>query len=202
MVDEKKCYLFGRNSQLNDFCIDHSSCSRVHAALVYHKHLNRAFLVDLGSSKWWQNSIVLDSWGYFQLTGRLLERSVWKATSPLSCQSTLPFTLEHRQEPMSSGMSLKGLVIRLDLWLKDSCRERPHTGARGLLDDLENTMDSKNRDLLGLPETEMELDNLTEFNTAQNRRITMLVLPQEADKMKGKRKIRVRSILFKALAVY
>ena len=28
--------------------------------------------------------------------------------------------------------------------------------------------------LLGLPETETELDNLTEFNTAHNRRITML----------------------------
>ena len=26
------------------------SCSRVHAALVHHKHLNRAFLVDLGST--------------------------------------------------------------------------------------------------------------------------------------------------------
>lgn len=51
MVDEKRCYLFGRNQQLNDFCIDHASCSRVHAALVYHKHLHRAFLVDLGSSK-------------------------------------------------------------------------------------------------------------------------------------------------------
>lgn len=52
MVDEKKCYLFGRNQQLNDFCIDHASCSRVHATLVYHKHLNRAFLVDLGSSEY------------------------------------------------------------------------------------------------------------------------------------------------------
>lgn len=51
MIDEKKCYLFGRNSQMNDFCIDHASCSRVHAAFVYHKHLHRAFLVDLGSSK-------------------------------------------------------------------------------------------------------------------------------------------------------
>ena len=51
MIDEKRCYLFGRNAQMCDFCIDHSSCSRVHAALVYHKHLNRAFLVDLGSSK-------------------------------------------------------------------------------------------------------------------------------------------------------
>lgn len=51
MLDEKKCYLFGRNPQLNDFCIDHASCSRVHAAVVFHKHLGRAFLVDLGSSK-------------------------------------------------------------------------------------------------------------------------------------------------------
>lgn len=51
MIDEKKCYLFGRNPQLNDFCIDHASCSRVHCSLVYHKHLNMAFLVDLGSSK-------------------------------------------------------------------------------------------------------------------------------------------------------
>ena len=28
--------------------------------------------------------------------------------------------------------------------------------------------------LMGLPETESELDNLTEFNTAHNRRITMI----------------------------
>jgi hypothetical protein len=52
MVDDKRCYLFGRNAQLCDFCVDHASCSRVHAALVYHKHLKRAFLVDLGSSKY------------------------------------------------------------------------------------------------------------------------------------------------------
>ena len=50
MVDEKRCYLFGRNSQLNDFTVDHGSCSRVHAALVYHKHLGRTFLVDCGST--------------------------------------------------------------------------------------------------------------------------------------------------------
>lgn len=51
MIDQKRCYLFGRNPQMTDFCIDHASCSRVHAALVWHKHLNRAFIVDLGSSK-------------------------------------------------------------------------------------------------------------------------------------------------------
>ena len=59
MVDEKKCYLFGRNQQMNDFCIDHASCSRVHSALVYHKHLNRAFLVDLGSSEYMFNKIFM-----------------------------------------------------------------------------------------------------------------------------------------------
>jgi nuclear inhibitor of protein phosphatase 1 len=50
MIDGKKCYFFGRNAQMNDVCIDHQSCSRVHAALVYHKHLNIAYLIDLGST--------------------------------------------------------------------------------------------------------------------------------------------------------
>lgn len=45
-----QCYLFGRNPELNDFRIDHSSCSRVHAAMVYHKHLNLTYLTDLGST--------------------------------------------------------------------------------------------------------------------------------------------------------
>lgn len=51
MVDEKPYYLFGRNLELTDFCIDHASCSRVHAALIYHRILERFFLMDLGSSK-------------------------------------------------------------------------------------------------------------------------------------------------------
>lgn len=51
IIDEKKYYLFGRNPDLCDFTIDHQSCSRVHAALVYHKHLKRVFLIDLNSSK-------------------------------------------------------------------------------------------------------------------------------------------------------
>lgn len=52
MVDEKPYYLFGRNLELTDFCIDHASCSRVHACLVYHRILERFFLMDLGSSKY------------------------------------------------------------------------------------------------------------------------------------------------------
>lgn len=51
MIDEKKCYYFGRNKENCDFTIDHASCSRVHAVLLWHKHLSRPFLIDLGSSK-------------------------------------------------------------------------------------------------------------------------------------------------------
>ena len=51
LVDEKRCYLFGRDKDSCDFPLQHQSCSRQHAALVYHKHLNRPFLIDLGSSE-------------------------------------------------------------------------------------------------------------------------------------------------------
>jgi pSer/pThr/pTyr-binding forkhead associated (FHA) protein len=71
MIDTKKCYLFGRNPQMNDFCIDHASCSRVHAVLVYHTNLNRAFLVDLNSS----TTIVL------QYTLRLLKLILMQHTA-------------------------------------------------------------------------------------------------------------------------
>lgn len=50
MIDEKKCYFFGRNKDTCDFVIDHASCSRVHAVLVWHKDLNRSFIVDLNST--------------------------------------------------------------------------------------------------------------------------------------------------------
>uniref|UniRef100_A0A1I8GUT8 FHA domain-containing protein n=1 Tax=Macrostomum lignano TaxID=282301 RepID=A0A1I8GUT8_9PLAT len=50
MIDEKKCYFFGRNRQLCDFPVEHESCSRVHAALVWHKFVSRPFLIDLGST--------------------------------------------------------------------------------------------------------------------------------------------------------
>ena len=45
--------------------------------------------------------------------------------------------------------------------------------------------------LLGLPETENELDNLTEFNTAQNRRISMMGIPKEETFIKKRRKIHI-----------
>ncbi|XP_066999381.1 nuclear inhibitor of protein phosphatase 1 [Anabrus simplex] len=143
MIDEKKCYLFGRNPQLNDFCIDHASCSRVHAALVYHKQLNRAFLVDLGSTH-----------GTFIGSLRL---EAHKPTQ-LPIDSTFHF-----------GASTRYYIIR----------ERPQTGSRPIIEELEKSSEEAEGGLLGLPETETELDNLTEFNTAHNRRISMLGIPDE-----------------------
>ncbi|XP_011496015.1 PREDICTED: nuclear inhibitor of protein phosphatase 1 isoform X2 [Ceratosolen solmsi marchali] len=154
MVDEKKCYLFGRNQQLNDFCIDHASCSRVHAALVYHKHLNRTFLVDLGSTH-----------GTYIGSMRL--------------ESQKPTQL-----PIDSGFHF-GASTRYYV-----IRERPQTGIRAIIDELEkNNDDQDTGGLLGLPETETELDNLTEFNTAHNRRISMLgITDDEIHKTTRKRK--------------
>ena len=50
MIDEKNAYFFGRNHLYCDFTIDHASCSRVHAVLLFHKNLNKSFLVDLNSA--------------------------------------------------------------------------------------------------------------------------------------------------------
>ena len=63
LIDDKKYYLFGRNKDQCDFPLDHQSCSRLHAALVYHKHLDRFFIMDLGSSEW-------GNAGHIQVTGK------------------------------------------------------------------------------------------------------------------------------------
>jgi len=152
MIDEKKCYLFGRNSQLNDFTIDHNSCSRIHSALVYHRHLTRCFLVDLGSTH-----------GTF-IGNILLERH--KPTQ-LPIDSRFHF-----------GASTRQYIIR----------ERPQAGPRPIMEELEksSSSDADGR-LMGLPETESELDNLTEFNTAHNRRITMIGIPDEGPRKKPRK---------------
>ena len=50
-------------------------------------------------------------------------------------------------------------------------RERPTSHHRPIMEELEKSAGGTEADgsMLGLPETENELDNLTEFNTAQNR---------------------------------
>merc|ERR1739844_151454 len=155
MIDEKKCYLFGRNPQMNDFTIDHNSCSRVHSALVYHKHLSRCFLVDLGSTH-----------------GTFIGNILLEKHKPTQLQIDSRFRF---------GASTRQYIIR----------ERPQAGPRPIMEELEksSSSDTDGR-LMGLPETETELDNLTEFNTAHNRRITMIGIPDEPARKKG-RKIRL-----------
>ncbi|XP_074641753.1 nuclear inhibitor of protein phosphatase 1-like [Tubulanus polymorphus] len=133
MIDEKKCYFFGRNKQLNDFTIDHASCSRVHAALIWHKHLSRPFIIDLGSTHGTHiGTIRLES----------------KKPQQVPIDSEIHF-----------GASTRRYVIR----------ERPQMPTKS-----DETEESDGATLLGLPETETELDNLTEFNTAHNRRISSM----------------------------
>ncbi|KAF2363699.1 Forkhead-associated (FHA) domain [Trinorchestia longiramus] len=156
MVDEKKCYLFGRNPQLNDFCIDHASCSRVHSVLVYHKVLQKAFLVDLGSTH-----------------GTYIGKIRLEANKPT-------------QVPLNSTFHF-GASTRMY-----TLRERPQTAPKPVMEELER-MPTEDGDgaLMGLPETETELDNLTEFNTAHNRRITMLGIDDEDTRPRKRHKFNI-----------
>lgn len=138
MLDEKKCYLFGRNKDLCDICIDHQSCSRVHAAFVYHTALERAFLVDLGSTH-----------------GTYIGKIRLDANKP----TQLPI-----DSRFHFGASTRNYILR----------SRPQAPSKHIMEELEAASDETEGALLGLPESEMERDNLTEFNTAHNRRISML----------------------------
>jgi nuclear inhibitor of protein phosphatase 1 len=134
MLDEKKCYLFGRNPNLNDVCIDHSSCSRIHAALVFHKHLMRFFLIDLSSTH-----------GTFIGSMRL------EAEKPtqLPVDSTFHFGASSRRYTL---------------------REKPTSSKTVRTTDGQEVADSETV----LPESELELDNLTEYNTATNKRVSLV----------------------------
>uniref|UniRef100_A0A1I7T4I1 FHA domain-containing protein n=1 Tax=Caenorhabditis tropicalis TaxID=1561998 RepID=A0A1I7T4I1_9PELO len=50
LIDDKKAYYFGRNNKQVDFAVEHASCSRVHALLLFHGLLQRFALVDMDSS--------------------------------------------------------------------------------------------------------------------------------------------------------
>ncbi|XP_046920423.2 nuclear inhibitor of protein phosphatase 1 [Dermatophagoides farinae] len=150
MIDEKNHYLFGRNLSMTDFCIDHASCSRVHAALVYHKNLERFFLVDLGSTH-----------GSFIGSIRI------EANSPtqLPIDSCFHF-----------GASTRNYVLR----------EKPKK--QQMKGDEDETQ-------ISLPDCENEIDHLTEYNTAQNRRVSMLGV-SETDDMKPAKANKRKSVQF------
>lgn len=112
MVDEKKCYLFGRHAQLNDFVTDHASCSRVHASFVYHKFLNIAYLVDLGSSKFELfNQVLREYKVLFQLTERTSGQFAWNHTSQLRCTLAQLFTLAPQHVTTSCEKDQQGRAV-------------------------------------------------------------------------------------------
>ncbi|KAI3386844.1 hypothetical protein SNEBB_000370 [Seison nebaliae] len=146
MIDEKNHYYFGRNQSLNDFSIDHTSCSRVHAVLVWHRHLECCFLIDLGSTH-----------GTFIGTHRL--------------ESNVPQQLEFGRE-FQFGASTRQYIVR----------ERPNIGGNTnadsttINDDLcSRTNDTSQEIHPTLKMDEDELQNVTEFNTAHNRRLTQFI---------------------------
>jgi len=68
-------------------------------------------------------------------------------------------------------------------------------GPRPIMEELEKSASSEtDGGLLGLPETETELENLTEFNTAHNRRIAMMGIQVDDSSLK-KRVRKTRSFL-------
>ncbi|KAK6474590.1 protein phosphatase 1 [Huso huso] len=161
IIDEKRYYLFGRNPDICDFTIDHQSCSRVHAALVYHKHLKRVFLIDLNSTH-----------------GTYLGRIRLEPHKP-------------QQVPIDSTVSF-GASTRLY-----TLREKPQTQPSTTTGDAKTGEDEELKGLLGLPEEETELENLTEFNTAHNKRISTLTIEEgNLDIQRPKRKRRSSRVIF------
>ncbi|XP_035283696.1 nuclear inhibitor of protein phosphatase 1-like isoform X2 [Anguilla anguilla] len=165
IIDEKKYYLFGRNPDACDFTIDHQSCSRVHAALVYHRHLKRVFLIDLNSTH-----------------GTFLGRIRLEAHKP-------------QQVPIDSTMSF-GASTRA-YTLREKPQAQPGGGGGGGGGDSKPGEDEELKGLLGLPEEETELENLTEFNTAHNKRISTLTIEEgNLDIQRPKRKRRNSRVTF------
>ncbi|XP_002162233.1 nuclear inhibitor of protein phosphatase 1 [Hydra vulgaris] len=158
IVDGKTHFFFGRQKEYIDFTVDHTSCSRIHAVMVYHKPLQRMFLIDLGSTH-----------GTFLGNTRL---------EP-NCPMQLPV-----DENFHFGASTRTWALREKL-------------ATGIMDNSLNSSingvdenETTNLSLLGLPEAENDLNDLTEYNTAHNRRVTILPIDEGSivNPLKRKRK--------------
>ncbi|XP_041436856.1 protein phosphatase 1 regulatory subunit 8 L homeolog isoform X1 [Xenopus laevis] len=76
-------------------------------------------------------------------------------------------------------------------------REKPQALPSALKGDEKAGEDDELKGLLGLPEEETELDNLTEFNTAHNKRISTLTIEEgNIDIQRPKRKRRNSRVTF------
>ncbi len=158
MIDEKRCYYFGRNPKSCDFTVDHASCSRVHSALLYHKHLDRAFLIDLGSSE-------LDIVSFRLLSSRVLSASCLTEFCSAAHGTFIGNVRLEAEKPeqvlveqdFHFGASTRRYVLR----------ERPRAQAysAGAADDSEDSDPLKtSAKLLGLPEKEDELEVRAELS--------------------------------------
>ena len=120
------------------------SCSRVHAALVHHKHLNRAFLVDLGSTHGTYIGSVrleghkptplpMDRYAYTLQTPTYSHNHLLMLfTATSSTITLLKLYIRKRFHDFSVfhfGASTRNYVIR----------ERPQTGARPVMEEIEKT---------------------------------------------------------------
>lgn len=127
---------------MNDICIDHQSCSRVHAAFVYHKVLNIAYLVDLASSKY---SIFKENFSWlflfiFSAHGTFIGNLRIEANKPTQLQMNSQFHF---------GASTRNYILR----------ERPTTASSRTSNIMEDIpMNETTEGLLGLPESQPELD--------------------------------------------
>ncbi|XP_065843422.1 nuclear inhibitor of protein phosphatase 1-like [Oscarella lobularis] len=159
LIDDKIGYFFGRNKDVCDVVIDHASCSRVHALLLYHKHVKRSFIVDLDSSH-----------GTF-VNGIRLEA---KKPTPVEINSILSF-----------GASTRTY----------SLREKPETSSASRA--TMTTTDGGGEENVELPEQEAKLLDLTEYNTAQNKRVSTVGIGEDGVGMvEGKRRRKRSSVHF------
>lgn len=173
IVDGKTHFFFGRQREYIDFVLDHTSCSRVHSVMVYHKNLDRMFLIDLGSTH-----------------GTFLGNVQLEAHRPMQLVV---------EDVFSFGASTRSWVLR----------QKPNVPApisadtslnMSVSSEVSNENDTSNLSLLGLPEAENELNDLTEFNTAHNRRISTLPMDEAniMNPLKLKRRKEPVSVIFSA----
>jgi len=150
IADGKTHFFFGRQREYIDFVLDHTSCSRVHAVMLYHKNLQRMFLIDLGSTHGtFLGKVQLDPHRPMQL-----------AIDDIFCFGASTRSWVLRQKPnVPSNMADTSLNISIS-------------------SETSTENDTSSLSLLGLPEAENELDDLTEFNTAHNRRISTLPMDE------------------------
>ncbi|KAK0425413.1 hypothetical protein QR680_009187 [Steinernema hermaphroditum] len=142
MVDERNAYYFGRNPKLSDILTEHSSISRVHAVLIYHRHLKRFALVDMGSA-------------HGTYVGKV------------KIESQIPVFLELNSE-FHFGFSTRKYILKPKISSRlDSTDEDGGEGDATSLKDV-------------------DLENLTEYNTALNRRIPQIPITVEEARRKKK----------------